>query len=188
LLTINDAVTNRMMRDIVEFANSNPRPGQISPENRQQLDEGYVVVGDGIVSTLGAQERRDWLERRPSDFFGGEWDEGLKEHEDNEFYMWTETSFSDPGWRVEIFEQGMSIVQELTPQLAAIASHPVQIVLAIGSGLEEDPEEGSDSTSGVVKFLLIRPGSTLDARINIEDSANPLAVFTFESTLEPISQ
>jgi len=139
------------------------------------------MVGGQVALAADASSRRAWLHKRSLDRDAKSamaWDDTLHEYEENEFFIWTDTPFSDPSWRVEILGQGTRIVQELAPQLTAVAPFPAQIVLNINSGLDEDPDEGSDATVGVVKFFLLRPDRGMDQRVDIESYFNPAAVFT----------
>ena len=182
MITIGDAVTNLMMREIAALAEGQPRPATMNPANRTMLDEGFVMVEGQIAPVSEAASRRRRLAKRPPEHSGPEWDDTLMEHEDNEFFMWTETPLSDPTWRVEILNQGMEIVRELAPQLSAIAPLPVQVVLGINSGLGHGPDDEDDVACGVVKFFLLRPGRDMDQRRGVERSPIPGAIFTFIPT------
>jgi hypothetical protein len=191
MLSLEDATTNKMMREVIALAKKFPRTSALSPENRKQLDEGVVMVGGQVALAANVASRRAWLDKRPLDGDAKSavaWDDTLHEYEDNEFFIRTDTPFTDPSWRVEILSQGTRIVQELAPQLTAVAPLPVQIVLNINSGLDEDPEEGSDATVGVVKFFLLRPDRGMDQRVDIESYFNPAAVFTLPlGEIHPVS-
>lgn len=161
-----DMAMNGSMEPIYRRANVDGSESALPPELEDIVREGFVRSGERLY--LARPRTKTPPPVSFDDFDAEGWVNKLR--------LDTETPHSDPSWRVELLQHGLTLAKRLMPQAVALTQLPVQIVISLQSDLDHVDSE-CDVATGALHLRLVRSAQD-DQAAGVGGFAQPVLILT----------